>query len=87
MRMVKLQEFQLHPSQGILFSPIEGNFQQFENLVKDYITPSSRTIRSAKKLAEIMASKARLLRDNSLAAIRENKNSEIILSTLHLRKY
>jgi len=62
---------------GNTISPLEGNFQQFENLVKDYITPSSRTIRSAKKLAEIMASKARLLRDNSLAAIRENKNSEI----------
>jgi len=58
-------------------SPVEANFQQFENLIKDYITPSSRTIRSAKKLAEIMASKARLLRDNSLAAIRENKESEI----------
>ncbi len=62
---------------GNTISPIETNFQQFENLVKDYITPSSRTIRSAKKLAEIMASKARLLRDNSLAAIKENKSSEI----------
>ena len=62
---------------GNLISPIEENFQQFENLIKDYVTPSSRTIRSAKKLAEIMASKARLLRDNSLAAIKENKESEI----------
>lgn len=62
---------------GNSISPIEANFHHFENLVKDYISPSSRTIRSAKKLAEIMASKARLLRDNSLAAIRENKNSEI----------
>jgi len=56
---------------------LEDNFQQFENLIKDYITPSARTIRTAKKLAEIMASKARLLRDNSLAAIRENHDSEI----------
>lgn len=62
---------------GNSITPVEENFSQFENLVRDYITPSSRTIRSAKKLAEIMASKARLLRDNSLAAIRENKQSEI----------
>jgi predicted helicase len=62
---------------GNSITPMEENFSQFENLVNDYITPSSRTIRSAKKLAEIMASKARLLRDNSLAAIRENKQSEI----------
>jgi predicted helicase len=62
---------------GNSITPVEENFSQFENLISDYITPSSRTIRSAKKLAEIMASKARLLRDNSLAAIRENKQSEI----------
>ena len=55
----------------------EENFAQFENLIKDYITPTTRTIRSAKKLAEIMASKARLVRDNSLAALEENKQSEI----------
>jgi predicted helicase len=58
-------------------SPLENNFQQFENLIKDYIAPSARTINSAKKLAVIMASKARLLRDNSIAAIKENKQSEI----------
>jgi len=62
---------------GNTFTPNESVFEQFENLIKDYITPSSRTIRSAKKLAEIMASKARLLRDNSRAALSENKSSEI----------
>lgn len=62
---------------GNSITPVEEHFQQFENLIRDYITPSSRTISSAKKLAEIMASKARLLRDNSLAAIRQNKQSEI----------
>lgn len=62
---------------GNSVAPLEENFKQFENLVKDYITPSVRSIRSAKKLAEIMASKARLLRDNSLAAIKQNKDSDI----------
>lgn len=53
------------------------NFEQFENLIRDYLTPSVRTIRSARKLAEIMAGKARLLRDNSLAALNENASSDI----------
>lgn len=51
--------------------PVEKEFEKFSNLVRDYITPSSRTIRSAKKLAEIMAGKARLLHDNALAALSE----------------
>lgn len=62
---------------GNVITPHEENFAQFENLIKDYITPTTRTIRSAKKLAEIMASKARLVRDNSLAALEENQQSEI----------
>ncbi|MBP9836777.1 MAG: DNA methyltransferase [Candidatus Pacebacteria bacterium] len=62
---------------GNTVTPHEENFAQFENLIKDYITPTTRTIRSAKKLAEIMASKARLVRDNSLAALEENQQSEI----------
>lgn len=53
------------------------NFEKATNLIRDYITPTHRTIRSAKKLAEIMASKARLLRDNSLASLKENPNSDI----------
>lgn len=62
---------------GSKIEPIQENFDRFENLIKDYITPSERTIRSAKKLAEIMAGKGRLLRDNSLAALKENKESDI----------
>lgn len=62
---------------GSKIEPIENNFDRFENLIKDYITPSEQTIRSAKKLAEIMAAKGRLLRDNSLAALKENKESDI----------
>jgi predicted helicase len=63
--------------EGGIITPHDNEFSRFENLVKDYVTPSVRTIRSAKKLAEIMASKARLLRDNSRAALAENKHSEI----------
>jgi len=56
---------------------IENNFNQFINLIKEYITPDSRTIKSAKKLAKIMASKARIVRDNALASLGENKESDI----------
>jgi predicted helicase len=57
--------------------PIEENFGRFANIVCDYITPSHRTIRSAKKLAKIMANKARILRDNALASLTENQESDI----------
>ncbi|MCK5460517.1 N-6 DNA methylase [Candidatus Gracilibacteria bacterium] len=57
--------------------PQSTNFESFVNLIRDYITPSHRTIRSAKKLAEIMASKARILRDNALASLTENPDSDI----------
>lgn len=53
------------------------NFERFKNLIQDYLTPTQRTINSAKKLAEIMASKARLLRDNALASLTENPASDI----------
>ncbi|MBN1638429.1 MAG: hypothetical protein JW866_05655 [Ignavibacteriales bacterium] len=57
--------------------PKEASFEKFTNLIEDYITPEHRTITSAKKLAEIMASKARLLRDNALASLTENPDSDI----------
>lgn len=43
--------------------PIESNFASFENLIKDFCTQISQTIKSPKKLAEMMATKARLLSD------------------------
>lgn len=57
--------------------PQVENFQEATNHIRDYITLTHRTIKSARKLAEIMASKARLLRDNSLASVKENPNSDI----------
>jgi flagellar hook-basal body complex protein FliE len=43
--------------------PIPENFSKFENLLKDFCTHISQTIKSSKKLAEMMAGKARLLSD------------------------
>jgi hypothetical protein len=39
------------------------NFDRFENLIKDFCTHIGQTIKSSKKLAEMMAGKARLLSD------------------------
>lgn len=41
--------------------PLPENFASFENLIKDFCSHVGQTIRSPKKLAEMMAGKARLL--------------------------
>jgi predicted helicase len=43
--------------------PLTENFDRFENLIKDFCTHIGQTIKSSKKLAEMMAGKARLLSD------------------------
>ncbi|MEA3451147.1 MAG: N-6 DNA methylase, partial [Bacteroidota bacterium] len=43
--------------------PLPENFANFENLIKDFCSHVGVTIKSSKKLAEMMAGKARLLSD------------------------
>jgi len=43
--------------------PLTENYASFENLIKDFCTHVGQTIKSSKKLAEMMAGKARLLSD------------------------
>ena len=43
--------------------PLPENFATFEDLIKDFCTHIGQTIKSSKKLAEMMAGKARLLSD------------------------
>jgi len=50
-----------HPSKGGELKPLTENFARFENLLKDFCTHVGQTITSSKKLAEMMAGKARLL--------------------------
>jgi len=55
--------------------PLSENFGNFENLIKDFCTHVGQTIKSSKKLAEMMAGKARLLSDiieKSLTSDEEN---------------
>ena len=44
-------------------TPLTQNFASFENLLKDFCTHIGQNIKSSKKLAEMMAGKARLLSD------------------------
>src|SRR5690606_25104903 len=41
--------------------PLTENFSSFENLIRDFITHVGQSIKSPKRLAEMMAGKARLL--------------------------
>jgi len=43
--------------------PLSNNFATFTNLIKDFASHVGQTIKSSKKLAEMMAGKARLLSD------------------------
>jgi len=55
--------------------PLSENFNKFENLMKDFCAKVGQTIKSSKKLAEMMAGKARLLSDvieKSLTSDEEN---------------
>lgn len=62
--------------------PINDNFYQFENLIKDFCTHIDQTISSPEKLAKMMAGKARLLGDIIEKAIvydiEEDINSDLV---------
>lgn len=67
---------------GNQIKPITENFKTFENLIKDFAVYIGQTIKSPKKLAEMMAGKARLLADiisNALISDEASRSN----STLH----
>jgi len=56
--------------------PKPDQFSEFENRMKDFCTFVGQTIKSPKKLAEMMASKARLLQDIIERAVTSDEESE-----------
>ncbi len=61
--------------------PLPENFATFENLIKDFCAHIGQTIKSSKKLAEMMAGKARLLSDiieKSLTSDEENQENSTL---------
>jgi predicted helicase len=55
--------------------PITENYGRFENLIKDFCTHIGQTIKSSKKLAEMMAGKARLLSEVIERALTSDENN------------
>lgn len=56
--------------------PIPENFSKFENLIQVFSTHIGQTIKSSKKLAEMMAGKARLLQDILERAITSDEETQ-----------
>jgi len=56
--------------------PIPENFSKFENLIQDFCTFIGQTIKSSKKLAVMMAAKARLLEDILEKAITSDEETQ-----------
>ncbi len=56
--------------------PLQENFGAFENLIKDFCVHVGQTIKSPRKLAEMMAGKARLLSDIIGKALLSDETSQ-----------
>ena len=55
---VLIHEIKIGEIESNSVKPITENFQQFENLIRNFCTYIGQTIKSSKKLAEMMAAKA-----------------------------
>ncbi|MDT0646974.1 type ISP restriction/modification enzyme [Zunongwangia sp. F260] len=69
--------------------PVTENFQQFENLIKNFCSFIGQTIKSAKKLAEMMAAKARLLQnilENAITSDEETQENTSLQGQFHTFK-
>lgn len=69
--------------------PIPENFDRFENLIKDFCTHIGQTIKSSKKLAEMMACKARLLSEvieKALTSDESNSEDSTLKDQMHAFK-
>ncbi|MEC7265347.1 MAG: type ISP restriction/modification enzyme, partial [Bacteroidota bacterium] len=72
---------------GIVSLP--QNFEIFEHLIKDFCTHIGQTIKSPKKLAEMMAGKARLLSDiigKALTSDEQNQENSTLKEQMHAFK-
>ncbi len=58
---VLVHEIRIAEIEDNVVKPLPENYSKFENLIKDFCSHIGQTIKSSKKLAEMMAGKARLL--------------------------
>ena len=72
-----IHEIKIGEIEGNKIIPLTNNFPEFETLIKDFCTFVGQTIKSSKKLAEMMAAKARLLENILENAVKtDEENSE-----------
>lgn len=71
-----IHEIKIGEISGNTIKAIPENFVQFETLIRDFCTFIGQTIKSPKKLAEMMASKARLLQNILENAITSDEKVE-----------
>lgn len=69
-------EIRIAEVSGKKIQPLAGNHDDFINLIKDFCSYVSQTIKSPKKLAELMAAKARLLENILEKAITTDEESD-----------
>ena len=73
----KLQhEIRIAEIDGNKINPLPENFAEFENLIQNFCTFIGQTIKSSKKLAKMMASKARLLQNILTKAITSDEETQ-----------
>ncbi|WP_319501911.1 type ISP restriction/modification enzyme [uncultured Draconibacterium sp.] len=76
-----VHEIRIGEINGNSINPLTENLTNFENLVRDFCTYVGQTIRSGKKLAGMMAAKARLLQnivERALTADNENDENSTL---------
>ena len=71
-----VHEIRIGEIEGNIIKPLSDNFSEFENLIKSFCTYIGQTIKSSKKLAEMMASKARLLQNILGRAITSDEETQ-----------
>jgi predicted helicase len=74
---VKVHEVKIAEITDKQITPLPQNAEQLETLLKDFALFQGQTIKSAKKLAEMMAGKARLMRDVFYKAVTNDEHNSI----------
>lgn len=73
----KVQTIALAAIQGNQIIGLPDNYALFETLMKDFVAHQGQTIKSARKLAEMMAGKASLMRDVFYKAVSDEEESTL----------
>lgn len=71
-----VHEIRIGEIQGNSVKPLTENFDEFQNLVQNFCTYIGQTIKSAKRLAEMMAAKARLLENTLERAVTSDEENQ-----------